>query len=258
VPGQLPQNNAAQNSAGQSAAAQNQAPGQSQLQAQLQAQQGGWQQSLTLGRQMGANRNGVRPYLKARMPTFNFSPNELQALVNFFMGASSQQQPFIPERLDPMTAEEQALGRALFTSNAAPCLKCHMTGDPAHDVRATAPNFLLASERLKPGWTRRWLIDPQIISPGTSMPSELFRHEEEHDRWVFNGPTPPAFQNYDKDHVSLLVRYMFQLNADEQRRLGTGGPPTTSGTPVPSGATRSAKAVRPPARSRALAQVRAP
>jgi len=176
-----------------------------------------------LGRQVGAPRNGVRQYLKARMPTFNFSPNELQALVNFFMGASTQQQPYIPERIEPLTAEEQGLARALFTSPAAPCLKCHMTGDPAHDIRATAPNFLQARERLKPEWTKRWIVDPQMISPGTSMPSELFEHDPVHQRWVLKGATPPQYQGYEKDHVSLLVRYMFQLSADEQRRLSAGG-----------------------------------
>jgi cytochrome c551/c552 len=178
--------------------------------------------------QPGMNRNGVRRYLKARMPTFNFSPNELQALVNFFMGASSQQQPYIPEHLVPLTADEQGLARALFTSNAAPCLKCHMTGDPGHDVLATAPNFLASAERLKPGWTQRWLLDPQLISPGTSMPSELFKHDDQKNRWVFNGPTPPTFQTYEGDHVALLVRYMFQLSPEETRRLGTGG-----GAPAP-------------------------
>src|SRR5262249_48603258 len=93
-----------------------------------------------LSKQPGLNRNGVRQYLAARMPTFNFSPNELQALVNFFMGASAQPRPYIPEKLDPITPPEADLGRALFTSQAAPCLKCHMTGDPAHDAKATAPN----------------------------------------------------------------------------------------------------------------------
>ncbi len=190
--------------------------------------------------QHGMNRNGVRRYLKARMPTFNFSPNELQSLVNFFMGASSQQQPYIPEHLVPLTADEQGLARALFTSNAAPCLKCHMTGDPGHDALATAPNFLASAERLKPGWTSRWLLDPQLISPGTSMPSELFKRDEEKHRWVFNGPTPPTFQTYEGDHVALLVRYMFQLSPEETRRLGSGGgapapattPPATTTAPA--------------------------
>ena len=65
----------------------------------------------------------------------------------------------------------------LFSSKEAPCLKCHLVGNPAHDRFATAPNFLLANERLKPGWTTRWMLEPQAISPGTAMPSGLFRRE---------------------------------------------------------------------------------
>ncbi|HMG34560.1 MAG TPA: hypothetical protein VKM94_11530, partial [Blastocatellia bacterium] len=207
-----------------------------------------WGASLQLHPQPGENRNGVRRYLKARMPTFNFSPNELQALVNFFMGGSAQPQPYIPERLDPLSADEQGLARALFTSNAAPCLKCHMTGDPSHDAKATAPNFLLAPERLKPAWTRRWLLDPSFISPGTSMPSGLFKQDPGHDRWVFSGPTPPSFQAYDKDHVDLLVRYMFQITADEQKRLtaSSGGGAATPAPAAPAagagGATKATSA----------------
>ena len=85
-------------------------------------------------------------------------------------------------------------------------------GDPKHDQRATAPNFLLAKERLKPGWTERWMIHPEMMAPGTAMPSGLFRREG--DRWVFAGPTPASFNNYPKDHADLLVRYMFQFTPD--------------------------------------------
>ena len=109
------------------------------------------------------------------------------------------------------------MARSLFSSTAAPCLKCHATGDPAHDRIATAPNFLLAKERLKPDWVERWIIDPQAISPGTAMPSGLFKREGEH--WVFSGPTPPSFQGYDKDHSKLLVDYIFLLTPEEQRRV---------------------------------------
>jgi hypothetical protein len=97
-------------------------------------------------------------------------------------------------------------------------LKCHITGDPGHDAQAIAPNFLLASERLKPDWTFRWLLDPAQISPGTAMPTGLFRKEGE--RWVVNLPNPPASANaYHDDHARLLVRYMFLMSPDEQRQL---------------------------------------
>jgi hypothetical protein len=111
------------------------------------------------------------------------------------------------------------MARSLFSSTAAPCLKCHATGDPQHDQHATAPNFLLAKERLKPDWVERWIIDPQAVAPGTSMPSGLFRKQG--SQWVFAGPTPASFQGYDKDHTKLLVDYIFQLTPDEQRRVSS-------------------------------------
>src|SRR6202008_4717402 len=165
-----------------------------------------------------ANRNGVRPYLKVRMPTFSFSDNELRKLVRFFEALQQQPLPYIPEQVPTLTAKETDMARSLFSSTAAPCLKCHATGDVAHDKTATAPNFLLAKERLKPDWVERWIIDPQAIAPGTAMPSGLFKRQNEH--WVFSGPTPSSFQGYDKDQTKLLVDYIFQLTPEEQRRVG--------------------------------------
>jgi cytochrome c551/c552 len=173
--------------------------------------------SEKLAPQPGADRNGVRPYLKVRMPTFNFSPNELQVLVRFFMALSGQQEPYIKEKLEPLTEQEKLVARQMFTSGT-PCLKCHITGEPSHDAQAIAPNFLLAGERLKPEWTFRWLLDPAQISPGTAMPSGLFK--KENDRWVINLPNPPQSANeYHSDHARLLVRYMMMMSPDEQRKL---------------------------------------
>src|SRR4029077_14300767 len=164
------------------------------------------------------DRNGVRSYLQVRMPTFSFSENELGKLVRFFGALSRQPFPYIPEPPTTLQAKETDMARGLFSSTAAPCLKCHATGDAAHDKNATAPNFLLAHDRLKPDWFERWIIDPQAISPGTAMPSGLFKRENDH--WVFAGPTPPSFQGYDKDQTKLLVDYILQLTAEEQRRVG--------------------------------------
>jgi cytochrome c2 len=163
------------------------------------------------------DRDGVRRYLRARMPTFYFSDGEIRKLVRFFNALSSQITPYIAQPLDPLTEQERTMARNLFSSEGAPCLKCHMTGDPKHDVRATAPNFTIARERLKPGWTRRWILDPAMMAPGTAMPSGLFRQEG--DRQVFAGPTPASFQGYQKDHADLLVRYMFQFTPEELGRL---------------------------------------
>jgi cytochrome c551/c552 len=162
-------------------------------------------------------RDGVRSYLKLRMPTFYFSPLEVRKLVRFFQALSTQPLPYIPPKLDPLSTRETAMARALFTSKGAPCLKCHAIGVAAHDRYASAPNFLLAQERLKPDWVTHWILDPAMIDPGTAMPSGLFMQAE--GRWVFNGPTPPIFHGYEGDHANLLMRYLFELTPAEQQRL---------------------------------------
>jgi cytochrome c2 len=191
-------------------------------------------QAAHLPPQPGLDRNGVRPYLQFRMPTFNFSPNELQILVRFFMAMSGQQDPYIKEPLRPLTEQEKITARQMFTSGT-PCLKCHITGNPEHDLKAIAPNFLLASERLKPDWTFRWLLDPAQIAPGTAMPTGLFKHEG--DRWVVNLPNPPlSVANYQDDHARLLVRYMFLMDPNEQRQLlAASAAPPASGGSAPAG-----------------------
>ena len=178
--------------------------------------------------QPGANRNGVRLYLKPRMPTFNFSPNERRTLVRFFLALASEQEPFIKPEVEQLTEQERQLARAIFTSQQAPCLKCHLTGNAEHDKNATAPNFLQASTRLKPGWTFRWLLDPQRVIPGTAMPSGLFKKEG--DRWVFSFDVPNSGLNdYKQDHAQLLTRYILQLTPAEQARLAAGSPGATAG-----------------------------
>jgi cytochrome c551/c552 len=173
------------------------------------------------------NRNGVRQYLQVRMPTFSLSNDEIRKLTLFFEAMSAQPDPFIPPKVEPLSDAERAMARGLFTSPAAPCLKCHMTGNEAHDKNASAPNFLLAHERLQPAWTARWITDPAKIIPGTAMPSGLFRKEG--DIWVFAGPTPGAMQQYHGDQADLLVRYMFTLTPQEQAAL-LGRTPSASNT----------------------------
>ena len=191
------------------------------------------------------NRNGVRPYLKVRMPTFSFSDNELRKLVRFFQALSQQPMPYIPEQVPVLTTKETDMARSLFSSTAAPCLKCHATGDPAHDKIATAPNFLLAKERLKPDWVERWITDPQAVSPGTSMPSGLFRQQNQ--RWVFAGPTPPTFNGYEGDHRKLLTDYIFQLTPEEQRRVASSMPRVKASAPQPTNRRQAATELHPTA-----------
>ncbi len=161
--------------------------------------------------------NGVRPYLDVRMPTFSLSDGEIQTLIRFFHALAKQPLPYLPQRIEPLDRSELTLARALFTSPAAPCLRCHATGDPATDSEKTAPNFSLVAERLKPDWTQRWIVHPELIRPGTAMPSGLFQWDG--SRWVFALGRVPGLDDYEEDQADLVVRYMFQFTPQEQRRL---------------------------------------
>jgi cytochrome c551/c552/cbb3-type cytochrome oxidase cytochrome c subunit len=195
--------------------------------------------------QWGLNRNGVRPYIQVHMPTFNFSPNELRVLVRFFMAVSSQNDPYIKEPMTPLTESEKSIARNMFVSGT-PCLKCHITGEPGHDAKAIAPNFLLAGQRLKPDWVFRWLLDPAQISPGTAMPTGLFVKDKATDRWVVNLPTLPSdVANYHDDHARLLVRYMFMMTPDEQKRLLSASPAPAKPAATPAANTTGRNNQRP-------------
>jgi len=86
----------------------------------------------------------------------------------------------------------------------------------------------MAGERLQPDWTKRWIVAPAKMAPGTAMPSGLFRFEN--GRWVFNGPLPAIAQQYQGDEAELLVRYMLELTPEEQRLLLSRTPaPSTGG-----------------------------
>ena len=169
------------------------------------------------------------------MPTFSFSDNELRKLVRFFQALSQQPMPYIPEHVPTLTAKETDMARSLFSSTAAPCLKCHATGDPAHDKnrhRAQLPAGQRASEAGLGG-----ALGARSRRPSAPERRCLRACSARQGQWVFAGPTPPSFQGYDKDHSKLLVDYIFQLTPEEQRRVAR-----------PMGRTRASN--QPPANSK--------
>ena len=73
------------------------------------------------------DRNGVRPYLKVRMPTFYFSPIEVRKLVRFFQALSGQPMPYIPPKLEPAErpGNRYGAGAVYQQSRALPEVSCH-------------------------------------------------------------------------------------------------------------------------------------
>ncbi|MDR4496788.1 MAG: cytochrome c [Candidatus Scalindua sp.] len=128
---------------------------------------------------------GLRPWLDVRMPTFTLPAEEATSLTRYFSVLESEEYPyeFIKETKSGYIAkkEEECPGyladaRKLFESKDVNCASCHVRGSitPDGEPSEWAPDLSLAKERLKPDWIKRWLLDPQLIQPGTKMP-KLFR-----------------------------------------------------------------------------------
>lgn len=162
------------------------------------------------------HRNGVRRYLDIRMPTFYLSETEVQTLVRFFAAMAEQTSPYVPTKTKRLRGAELQMARDAFV--ASDCLNCH-AGSAAKGFGPTtiAPSFSMASRRLKPLWTQRWLVDPAKLMPGTQMPTGLFEHTG--DRWVIRGRKPASMAGFKGDHVDLFVRYLKQFTDDEARLL---------------------------------------
>ena len=159
---------------------------------------------------------GLRPWLDVRMPTFNITENEATAVSRYFAIVDEEEYPYenISEKRDAYMKRKEAespgyLSRAkdLFMSKDIKCASCHVRGNikPEGKPADWAPDLMLARERLKPEWIENWLLDPQLIQPGTKMP-KFFREGTFQD--IFPG-TPEEQSEAIKDLLMNLSEDMF-------------------------------------------------
>ncbi|MER3523155.1 MAG: hypothetical protein C4326_03600 [Ignavibacteria bacterium] len=118
--------------------------------------------------------NSIRPWVPIRMPTFDFTEDEINKVQKYFLGLSRQEfelRDYAAFQPDPALLP---VGKQIFEDFQ--CLKCHPAGSappPAGEVSTSdlAPNLRLARTRLKPEWIVVWLADPGKIQEGTRMPT---------------------------------------------------------------------------------------
>jgi hypothetical protein len=129
----------------------------------------------------------------------------------------------------PLTGEELDLARAAFT--AGDCANCHLLGgEPSINPDTTyAPSFEVVRERIRPGWTHRWVTEPNTVIPGTAMPAILQRTGSgANERWIVNTEKVSATAQrrvgierlkklaaWTGDHAELLMRYFAQWTPEE-------------------------------------------
>ena len=151
-----------------------------------------------------------------RMPRFNMSDEEAQALANYFAAVDGAPYPYqrIPERDNDYLVERSQefhdtfpasdntyLQESWLALNGPLCIKCHALGgrpyqsnDPQKDIRG--PNLQRVAERMQPEWLHLWLYKPAAITPYTSMPSNFPKNQSQF---------PDLFGGQAKEQTEAIV-----------------------------------------------------
>jgi len=126
----------------------------------------------------------VRPWMRVRMPTFQFTDGQAATLVAGFAAEGDEHQ-FDTHQFVTPAAQNVAIGREVF--NMLRCQQCHALTqvDPANpplpnvaDTQSLAPNLTLTKIRLRHDWVADWIRRPDEMIPGTRMPTNFPRDPE--------------------------------------------------------------------------------
>ncbi len=162
----------------------------------------------------------IRPWLKIRMPTFGFKETEANTIIKYFHNLSEQELSFAPQDVHA-TRESINTGRELFTQ--LKCIQCHQSGSSeAKSLTASflAPDLTLARERLKPTWVLQWLKDPQVLQPGTMMPT-FFPEGQSPFKNILDGDAAKQIQAI-KDYLMVFTpEEMAKVKGGVQGKEGT-------------------------------------
>jgi hypothetical protein len=147
------------------------------------------------------------PDTNLRMPTFDFSDEEANAVVRWFAvrdhlpGKDFYPNTEFPERdaafLEKRKTQLDKVGAVIRDTNTG-CASCHyMAGQaPPGVVLKHAPDLSRVEERLRPRWLYDWADVPANIYPGTTMTSYDFK---------------PIFGGNQKEGVNSAVEYMLNF-----------------------------------------------
>jgi mono/diheme cytochrome c family protein len=161
----------------------------------------------------------VRPWLKIRMPDFRLNDSEAVSLVNHL--AQDMRAPFLPPLPDvriPLSERKAYIeaGRKLMSEEYFNCWSCHQQGQkkPEGAMENWAPDLVISSKRLRPGWVVRWLQDPQKLMAGTKMPA-FFEDAESGPDDILGGD--------ELKQIVAISEYIFSLDG-RRGIIGSGGP----------------------------------
>jgi cytochrome c551/c552 len=164
----------------------------------------------------GGGRNMLRFWMYTRMPTFGFTQQELNGLVQGFAAEDAVPFPFEFQQASEL-GKDAADAKLLFdTLNCGSCHPTKAAMDAGKTPSGFAPDLGFARDRLRHQWVKQWLDNPKAILPGTGMPA-FWRPEK--DLVVPEG-FPGVFGKDPHEQIRKVADYVF----------GLGKPPEGAGT----------------------------
>ncbi len=112
----------------------------------------------------------IRPWLVVRHPSFVWTDEQKETVIRFFAARNDSPYPFVVQDEPVLAEEDRAEAIAMFEHMQ--CIRCHMLSSAESlEPGELSPDLALTSTRLRVGWLRGWLLDPQHVQPGTMMPT---------------------------------------------------------------------------------------
>ena len=110
-----------------------------------------------------------RPYMLVRMPRYG---NATQGLATHWKQSDRPAQDSVAQDPDEAEIRTLAAGRLLAGNKGLSCAQCHTFGNQ-RAIGIQAINMLTMTERLRPEWFRRYMLEPTKYRPGTRMPASF-------------------------------------------------------------------------------------
>ncbi len=150
----------------------------------------------------------IRPWLNIRMPSFSLNDEEITVVTKYFLALHKKELEMKDYKAFQPSATYVTVGKKLFDD--LQCLSCHYTGKvPEGKTPADlAPNLALAKSRLKPDWIVDWIINPDVIQPGTKMPQYFPDLKEP-------SPFSEDFGSDAKEQIKALREYVLTIQGSK-------------------------------------------
>ncbi len=150
----------------------------------------------------------LRPWMSMRMPTFNLSDDETNILISYFMAHSDVSDLFVAVTTE---MEPETLETAKYLFEQFKCLQCHqLTVGENLTLSDLAPDMGLTKTRLRPDWMESFIRDPQMIQPGTKMPTYFPLEDDDYPDSITT-PLAGVLNGDPFAQIKALTDYLYVL-----------------------------------------------